>query len=108
MEFKGLEALTEKLKDGANLDDIKKVVKLNGSEMHRKTQRYAPVDTGHLKREVKNYIEDDGFTAKTTSEAEYSVYQEYGTRYQSGTPHIRPAFHEQKEQFKRDLNRLMK
>jgi hypothetical protein len=25
------------------------------------------------------------------SNVEYAVYQEYGTRYQSGTPHVRPG-----------------
>lgn len=111
LELKGLSELSKGLKEKANLNDVKNVVKLNGSEMHRATQRYAPVAKvggGTLKRNVKVYIQDAGFTTKVASEAEYASYQEYGTRYQPGTPHIRPAYHEQKGRFIKDMKRLMK
>lgn len=108
LELRGLDNLSKGLKERANLNDVKNVVKLNGSEMHRQTQRYAPVDTGFLKRKVNVYIEDAGFTTKVVSESEYASYQEYGTRYQPGTPHVRPAYHEQKGQFIKDMKRLMK
>ena len=108
LSVKGTAELKSKLRRNANLDDVKNVVKLNGSEMHRAAQRYAPVKTGALKRNIKLYSEDNGFTAKVASEAEYAPYQEYGTRYQPGTPHIRPAYHEQKRQFVTDMKRLMK
>lgn len=108
MRISGADQLIGKLKKNANPDDVKNTVKLNGSEMQKAAQRYAPVDTTYLKRNIKYHSEDDGFTARVESEAEYAAYQEHGTRYQSGTPHIRPAFHEQKIKFKRDMSRLMK
>ena len=51
---------------------------------------------------------DRCFTARVKSEAEYAPYQEYGTRYQPGKPHIRPAYNKQKKRFVRDMRRLMK
>ncbi|MDY0394789.1 HK97-gp10 family putative phage morphogenesis protein [Virgibacillus halophilus] len=108
MKLKGADQLIGKLKRNANLGDVKNVVKMNGSEMQRSAQRYAPVDTGNLKRNIKYNSQDDGFTAQVASEAEYAAYQEYGTRYQSGKPHVRPAYHEQKSKFVTDMKRLMK
>lgn len=111
MQFNGVNQLVGALKKRANLNDVKEVVKLNGSEMQRNTQRKAPVAKkggGNLKRNVKLYIEDKGFTARVKSEADYAPYQEYGTRFQPGTPHVRPAYHEQKGKFINDMKRLMR
>lgn len=108
MQFNGVNQLVGALKKRANLNDVKEVVKLNGSEMQRKAQRDAPVDTGNLKRHITLKTLDGGFAAQVTSEAEYAPYQEYGTRFQPGKPHIRPAFHEQKGKFINDMKRLMK
>lgn len=108
MEIRGADALIGALKKKATLNDVKDVVRLNTSEMQRSAQRYAPVDTGNLKRHIKQDVLDSGFTGKVASTADYAAYQEFGTRYQTGTPHIRPAFHEQKEKFKKDMKRLMK
>lgn len=108
MKIRGADVLIGKLKENANMDDVKNAVKLNGSEMHKAAQRYAPVDTGYLRRNINYYSEDNGFTARVKSGAEYAGYQEFGTRYQPGTPHVRPAFHNQENQFKKDIQRLMK
>lgn len=105
---KGADDLIKKLKKNANLNDVKNVVKLNGSEMQGKAQHHAPYNTGFLQRHIMLHIEDNGLTARVSSEAEYAGYQEWGTRFQSGTPHIRPSYHEQKGEFKSDLNRLTK
>lgn len=108
LRVKGTAELKGKLKRNANLTDVINVIKLNGSEMHRAAQRYAPVKTGALKRNINLYFEDNGFTAKVASEADYAPYQEYGTRYQPGTPHIRPSYYEQRTRFIKDMRRLMK
>lgn len=108
LEFKGIADLSKGLKERANLDDVKKVVKINGSEMHRSAQRNAPVDTGNLKRFIVISFEDGGFTVKVVSQAEYAGYQEYGTRFQAGTPHIRPSYFEQRQKFINDMKRIMK
>lgn len=53
-------------------------------------------------------ITDGGMTAEVESTAEYAGYQEYGTRFMKGKPHIRPAFDEQKGKFKSDLGKLVR
>lgn len=106
--FRGTADLIGKLKRSANLNDVKRIVQMNGAEMQGSMSRKAPVDTSNLKRNIKITILDDGFTARVSSEAEYAPYQEYGTRYQSGTPHVRPAYHEQKPLFLQDMKRIMK
>ena len=107
-QIKGLNKIQGKLKRNANMTDVKNVVKLNGSEMQRAAQRNAPVDTGTLKRNIKYHPLDQGFTAKVASEVDYAAYQEYGTRFMAGKPHIRPAFNQQKRKFIQDMKRLMK
>jgi HK97 gp10 family phage protein len=104
----GIKELSAALKKRANLDDVKRVVQMNGSEMARAMNAHAPSDTGNLKRMIKLSMHDDGFTVKVISGAEYAAYQEYGTRYQTGTPHVRPAYNQQRPKFLSDMKRLMK
>lgn len=108
MKIRGAGQLKSALKKNASLDDVKNTVRLNGSEMHSSAMKYSPVDTGFLRRNIKYSTEDSGFTARVASEAEYAPYQEYGTRYQAGTPHVRPAFNKQNSKFLKDMKRLMK
>lgn len=108
MKITGVEALEKELKKFANLDDVKNVVKMNGAEMQKSAMKKAPVDTGFLKRWIVLDIEDDGYSARVESTAEYAKYQEYSTRFITGTPHIRPAFYEQEKKFVSDMKRLLK
>lgn len=98
---------------GTFKDKTKRIVAENGAEMQQKTQEYAPVDTGYLKRNVSLTIGSDGNSATVESKTgegkdNYAVYQEFGTRFQSGTPHVKPAFDQQKEKFKEDFKRMVK
>jgi HK97 gp10 family phage protein len=107
VEFRGLDQLRGKLKSNATMDDVKDVVKLNTSEMQKAAQKVAPKDTRYLMRNIRQDSSiDGGFTGKVESAAEYAAYQEYGTRYQPGKPHIRPSFHKQKKKFIDDMKRL--
>jgi HK97 gp10 family phage protein len=59
----------------------------------------APVDEGDLS---ESYQKDSALAVineleiAVGSDEEHSVYQEYGTAYQDGTPHLVPAFIENK------------
>ena len=70
------------------------------------SQRKAPVDTGTLKRSIGLEIRDGGLTAEVEPTAEYAAYVEYGTRYMSAQPYMRPSYTAQKEKFKSDLKKL--
>ena len=89
-------------------DKDKTVVKKNGAEMQKKAMKEAPVLTHHLQKSIMLEITDGGMTAEVESTAEYAGYQEYGTRFMKGKPHIRPAFDEQKGKFKSDLGKLVR
>lgn len=112
IEIEGLEELQKKLKDNVQLDDVKRVVRHHGSELQKGMQQKADFKmgyaTGQTKRSIGLEIRNSGFDAEVGPETEYSPYVEYGTRFMSAQPFVRPAFNEQKEKFKRDMNKLVK
>lgn len=123
-EVAGLEELQKKLKDNVTLDDVKRVIRHNGSQLQQKIQRNADFkkgyQTGTTKRSITLEFEDAGFTVVSGSldpvlnpesglpATEYSPYLEYGTRFMEAQPFVKPAYDEQKEKFKRDMQKLMR
>ena len=103
----GLEKLQKKLKQNVRMEDVKKVVRHNGAEMQTKAQQNAPVDTGTLKRSIDLEITDGGMSAEVEPTAEYAPYVELGTRFMEAQPYLRPAFNEQKEKFRKDMQKLV-
>lgn len=112
IKIDGLEELIKGLKENVTLDDVKRVVRNNGSGMQRKMQRNADFkmgyQTGETKRSIGLELEDSGFTAEVEPTTEYAPYVEYGTRFMAAQPFVRPAYREQSEKFKRDMKRLVK
>lgn len=112
IKIDGLEELIKGLKENVTLDDVKRVVRNNGSGMQRKMQRNADFkmgyQTGETKRSIGLELEDSGFTAEVEPTTEYAPYVEYGTRFMAAQPFVRPAYREQREKFKRDMKRLVK
>ena len=112
IKIDGLDELQKALKEKVTLDDVKKVVRHNGQELHKKTQANADFNkgyqTGTTKRSIDLEIKDSGFTAEVEPGTEYSPYLEYGTRFMEAQPFVRPAYDEQKAKFKRDMQKLVK
>lgn len=112
IKIKGLDKLEKALKENATLDDVKKVVKHNGSQLHKKMQVNADFtqgyQTGTTKRSIGLEIADGGFTANVGPETEYSPYLEYGTRFMDAQPFVKPSLDEQEKQFKSDLQKLVR
>lgn len=104
----GFEKLETKLTKNLDLSKVKATVKKNGAQLQKKAQKEAPIDSGHLHDVIFLEITDGGMTAEVESTADYAGYQEYGTRFMKGKPHIRPAFEEQKEKFKADMKALVR
>ena len=104
----GFEKLETKLTKNMDLSKVKATVKKNGAQLQKKAQKEAPIDSGHLHDVLFLELTDGGMTAEVESTAEYAAYQEYGTRFMKGKPHIRPAFDEQKGKFKSDLGKLVR
>lgn len=125
ISFEGdLDKLHRRLKDNVTMDDVKRVVRYNGTQLHSKMNKKADFrghigwksgvgktmisPTGETKRSIHLELKDSGYTAEVGPTTHYSKYLEYGTRFMDAQPFIKPAFDEQKEKFKKDMDRLVK
>ena len=89
------------------LEQSGKVGKNNAELFQRFAKGYAPKDTGFLKSQIKTSY-PEALEAHIDAEAAYSGYQEYGTRFQTGKPFMRPALKVVEPKFKRDMTNVMK
>ncbi|SHK31490.1 HK97-gp10 family putative phage morphogenesis protein [Hespellia stercorisuis] len=108
VEIVGMQQLQKKLKKNVTLDDVKRVVRTNGSQMQTKAQRNAPVDSGTLKRSIGLELSAGGLEVAATPTAEYAPYVELGTRFMDAQPYLKPAFNEQKKKFEQDMQKLVR
>jgi hypothetical protein len=69
--------------------DVEKEFDAVGSEMIVFARPLAPVETGALRDSI--YARASGFELEFGNAVDYGGYQEFGTRFQLGTPHIRPT-----------------
>ena len=115
----GLDELEKKLKRNCTLQDVKTVVKKRGADLQKGSMRAAPVGTpestgipgyvgGTLKRSIGIEISDGGMTAAVEPSAEYAPYVEYGTRFMSAQPYLRPTLSKVGNKFKADVRKLVK
>lgn len=103
----GADALIGTLKRKAMIAPrVAKVIKSNGGKMQEKAKRYAPVDTGKLKNSIT--LQTSATKAEVSSTAPYAIYQEFGTRYQPGTPHIKPAYRDTVNPFLEDMRKVIR
>ena len=112
IRVEGLDELQKALKENATLADVKKVVRHHGAELQRRIQENADFkmgyQTGTTKRSVGLEIVDDGLTAESGPKTEYAPYLEFGTRFMDAQPFVKPAYDEQKEKFKSDMQKLVR
>lgn len=112
IKVKGLEKLQKKLKENVTMEDVKRVIRHNGSELQAKIQQNAEFtkgyQTGTTKRSVGLEIVDDGFTAESGPKTEYAPYLEYGTRFMEAQPFVKPSLDEQKKKFQKDMQKLVR
>ena len=112
VKIEGLKELQEALKEKKTLDDVRRVVRFNGSELQKKIEENADFkmgyQTGRTKGSVGLEITDEGLTAESGPTTEYSPYLEYGTRFMEAQPFIKPAFDEQKKKFDKDMKKLVR
>lgn len=110
LTVKGLDKLEKQLKENVKMDDVKRVVRHNGEQMQQKIQNNADFTrgyaTGQTKKSIGLEFTDSGFTVSSGATTEYAPYLEYGTRFMSAQKFISPGYNEQKEKFKRDMQKL--
>ena len=124
-ELKGLEKLQKKLQKVAKMEEMERIIEKHGAEMQRKAIINASKFRGHYEGRGKNkhFVKPTGATKRSISVnsskvgrfkykvapgTSYAAYVELGTRKMSAQPFIKPAFDNQKEEFKKDLERLVK
>lgn len=71
-----------------------------GLVAERYAKGYAPVDTGRLRNSISHEVAPDEEAVYIGTNVEYAPYQEFGTRYQSGTPFLRPALERHLDEYK--------
>ena len=112
LKIEGLDKLEKALKENVTMNDVKRVVRHNGSQLQQKMQENADFtrgyQTGTTKRSIGLEIKDGGFTAEVGPETEYSPYLEYGTRFMDAQPFIKPAHDTQKKKFNSDMQKLVR
>lgn len=109
VEWHGAERLTMAIRGASQkaMEQSSQVIRNNTERLKASAKAKAPVDTGFLKNHITSSY-PDRLEGHVKSEAAYSGYQEYGTRFQTGTPHIRPALREIEPQFKKDMDDVLK
>ena len=109
VEWRGAERLTMAIRGSSKkaMEQSSQVIRNNTERLKASAKAKAPVDTGFLKNHITSSY-PNGLEGHVKSEAAYSGYQEYGTRFQTGTPHIRPALREIEPQFKKDMTDVLK
>lgn len=109
VEWHGAERLTMAIRGASPkaMEQSSQVIRNNTERLKASAKAKAPVDTGFLKNHITSSY-PSRLEGHVKSEAAYSGYQEYGTRFQTGTPHIRPALQEIEPQFKQDMNNVLK
>lgn len=112
LEVTGLYEIEKALKENVTMNDVKRVVRTNGSQLQRKMQRAADFkkgyQTGTTKRSIKLELENGGYTAAVEPMTEYSPYLEYGTRFMEAQPFVKPAYEEQRKKFLDDMQKLVR
>lgn len=109
VEWHGAERLTMAIRGASQkaMEQSSQVIRNNTERLKASAKAKAPVDTGFLKNHITSSY-PNRLEGHVKSEAAYSGYQEYGTRFQTGTPHIRPALQDIEPQFKQDMNNVLK
>lgn len=109
VEWHGAERLTMAIRGASQkaMEQSSQVIRNNTERLKASAKAKAPVDTGFLKNHITSSY-PDRLEGHVKSEAAYSGYQEYGTRFQTGKPFMRPALKEVEPQFKKDMTDVMK
>lgn len=80
-----------------------RAVEKTGYRMQAGAQERARVLTGFMRGEIEWVQEPGAHEGQLIGGANYTIYNENGTRYMSAQPMLGPAAEEQREPFRRDL-----
>jgi len=106
-----LDRLVKKYNRLGNID-MKPVMQRATQLVQRTAKEMAPVDTGHLKRNImrKTYTSPNntGVVGEVYDPVEYGVYQEFGTSKMKAQPFMRPALRVHQETIYKEFENYLK
>lgn len=106
----GTKKLKVNLKDKRQMKLVKGIVKKNTAILNQEMVKAAVFkggySTGRTRQSISLYIGDNGLYGKVHPNTKYSPYVEYGTRFMSAQPFVKPAFQKAKKEFIKDLEKL--
>ena len=116
IEVTGLDILETTLKDNVTLDDVRRIVNVNGKRLvqamvRQTTKSYVKgYSTGNTAGSINKapIIENNGLTAIVKAQTEYVEYVEKGTRFMSPEPIVQPSVDIVAPRFYSDLKRVSK
>jgi len=88
-------------------ESIARALEQCGALWESYAKQMAPVDTGRLRNSIEHHQEGND-TMVVETDVEYAVYQEMGTRYQSGTPFMKPSGESNIDTFKTVIENELK
>lgn len=105
-----LKALRKKVRDLRAIDErgLSGALKSAANTATNISKRKAPVDTGNLRNQIGYERSPDKKSVEVFSNAPYSGYVEFGTRFQNAQPYFMPAVRLAMAQLQRELERLIK
>lgn len=116
-EIRGADELMKHLQTLTDLKPIEEVVENNTKELETIMKKNAKFKghtnssgefvspTGATRDSIKSKV--NGLEGSVLPESEIAIYLEYGTRYMSAQPFIRPSVDEITRKFKKDMDKLV-
>ena len=101
----GTKKLKVNLKDKRQMKLVKGIVKKNTAILNQEMVK-GGYSTGRTRQSISVYIGNSGLYGKVHPNTKYSPYVEYGTRFMSAQPFVKPAFQKAKKEFIKDLEKL--
>lgn len=106
-----LAAKLTRLEGAIASDNLSKATMAGALVIEGLAKQKVHVITGNLKRSIHSEIEQSSATAATAkvgTNVEYSVYEEFGTRYRPPHPYLRPALDEGGNEAQRVIGEALK
>lgn len=112
IKLNGMKELQKVLKPNVTMDDVKRIVKVNGDRLNRymkeqTTHAYVKgYSTGDTASSINTEVRDGGLTVAVGATMNYNPYTEYGTRYMSAEPILDPSLERVRPQYLGDLDKV--
>ena len=108
MDFTGVEKLEMTIYNAHSktVEQANKVTRNNGERLKRKAKEKAPIDTRFLQEQIVSRY--SLLTAMVHAQASYSAYQEFGTRFMSAQPFMKPSLLWVEPKYQKDMTDVMK